>query len=65
MKIQFTLLVEESKQLIALGTTEHPKMKRAFEKGKIVLKGSTTVSLRVKYQEKRKKESRISLKVLS
>ncbi|SKC70286.1 AroM family protein [Maledivibacter halophilus] len=44
MKIQFTLLVEESKQLIALGTMKHPKLKGAYEKGKIVLKGGTTVS---------------------
>ena len=44
MKIQFTMLVEESKQLIALGTVKHPKVKKALENGKIILKGGTTVS---------------------
>jgi len=44
MKIQFTTLVEESKQLIALGTVQHWKVKKALEKGKIILKGGTTVS---------------------
>lgn len=44
MKIQFTLLVEESKKLIALGTIKHNKVKNALKNGKIMLKGGTTVS---------------------
>ncbi len=43
-KIQCTLNVEEGKQLIALGTCEHPLFKKAVSGGKILLKGGTTVS---------------------
>ena len=44
MKIQVTLMVEESKELIAIGILEHMKMKNAWQNGRIVLKGGTTVS---------------------
>lgn len=43
-KIQFTLTVEEGKQIIALGTCRHRFFKKALSSGKILLKGGTTVS---------------------
>lgn len=43
-KVQVSLLVEESKQLIALGICEHPLLKNSLKDGRVVLKGGTTVS---------------------
>jgi hypothetical protein len=43
-KIQVTLTVEESKELIAKNILNHPKFKQAYESGCLVLKGGTTVS---------------------
>ncbi|MDW7668947.1 MAG: AroM family protein [Bacillota bacterium] len=43
-KIQITLLVEESKELIARGTIEHYLVKKALKQNKVLLKGGTTVS---------------------
>jgi hypothetical protein len=43
-KIQFTLTVEEGKQIIAMGTCEHPLFKRSLSNSRIILKGGTTVS---------------------
>lgn len=42
--IQFTLTVEEGKEIIALGISRHPLFLEAFRKGKVLLKGGTTVS---------------------
>jgi hypothetical protein len=44
MEIQFSLTVSESKRLIAKGVVSLPEVKEAFEQGKIILKGGTTVS---------------------
>ena len=43
-KIQITLSVEDSKELIALATLEHKDIKRALKYNKVILKGGTTVS---------------------
>ncbi len=43
-KIQITLLVEEGKELIAMAITNHPKFQGAKKRGKIILKGGSTVS---------------------
>lgn len=43
-KIQITLTVEESKEIIALGMLNHPAFLNSVEKGKILFKGGTTVS---------------------
>ncbi|MFZ5753637.1 MAG: AroM family protein [Bacillota bacterium] len=43
-RVQFTLTVEEGKQLIARGVAQHPLLKNALINGKVVLKGGTTVS---------------------
>lgn len=43
-KIQVTLLVEESKELIARAVVHHKDVKKSLESGKVVLKGGTTVS---------------------
>ncbi|MEL7650156.1 MAG: AroM family protein [Sedimentibacter sp.] len=43
-KIQITLTVEESKELIALAVVEHRDLKQALDCGKVLLKGGTTVS---------------------
>lgn len=42
-KIQVTLTVEEGKEIIALGILNHPLLKSALEKGKVLFKGGTTV----------------------
>lgn len=44
MKAQITLTVNESKRLIAKAVISLPKVQNALEKGKIILKGGTTVS---------------------
>lgn len=41
---QITLTVEESKKLIALAVSVHPKVKETLEQGKILFKGGSTVS---------------------
>jgi len=41
---QFTLTVPEAKRVIALGAKELPDVKSAFLKGRIILKGGSTVS---------------------
>lgn len=43
-KIQITLLVEESKELIARAVINHRDVKESLIDGKVVLKGGTTVS---------------------
>jgi hypothetical protein len=43
-KIQITLTVEESKELIARAVLLHPLIRHSKEKGTIILKGGTTVS---------------------
>ncbi|WZL72552.1 AroM family protein [Clostridiaceae bacterium 35-E11] len=43
-KIQVTLLVEESKELIARAVVHHREVKKSLESGRVVLKGGTTVS---------------------
>ncbi|MDK2919634.1 MAG: hypothetical protein PWQ37_2367 [Candidatus Petromonas sp.] len=43
-KIQVTLLVEESKELIARAILEHKKLKTSLKSGKVILKGGTTIS---------------------
>lgn len=43
-KIQFTLTVEEGKQMIANGVARHFLTDRSLKRGKVVLKGGTTVS---------------------
>lgn len=42
--VQLTLEVEESKRLIALGVASHPLVQQTLQKGKVLLKGGTTVS---------------------
>jgi len=44
MKVQIALTVNESKRLIAKAVVSLPEIKNALEKGKILLKGGTTVS---------------------
>ena len=44
MEVQISLTVNESKRLIAKAIVQMPEVKGAFENGKIVLKGGTTVS---------------------
>lgn len=44
MLFQFTLTVPEAKKVIALGAKELPEIRHALQKGKIVLKGGSTVS---------------------
>jgi len=44
MEVQISLTVSESKRLIAKGVVSLPEVKEAFENGRIVLKGGTTVS---------------------
>lgn len=44
MKAQLTLTVNEGKQLIGLAVTELPAVKSALKRGRILLKGGTTVS---------------------
>ena len=44
MEVQISLTVNESKRLIAKAIVRMPEVKGAFENGKIVLKGGTTVS---------------------
>jgi len=44
MKAQITLTVNESKRLIAKAIISLPEVQKAFDKGKILLKGGTTVS---------------------
>ncbi|GFN34972.1 hypothetical protein [Tepidimicrobium xylanilyticum] len=41
---QITLTVEESKKLIAMAVSIHPKVKNVLEKGNILFKGGSTVS---------------------
>jgi len=43
-KIQVTLTVEEGKEIISLGILKHPLLLNSFKNGKIIFKGSTTVS---------------------
>lgn len=43
-RIQITFTVEESKELISLGTIEHESVKKALSSHKVLLKGGTTVS---------------------
>lgn len=43
-KIQITLNVDESKELISLGILEHKDVKKALNNHKVLLKGGTTVS---------------------
>ncbi|QZY56626.1 AroM family protein [Crassaminicella profunda] len=43
-KVQITLLVEESKELIARAVVNHKDVKKSLIGGKVVLKGGTTVS---------------------
>ncbi len=43
-KIQITLNVEESKELISLAVLEHRDVKKALKYNKVILKGGTTVS---------------------
>lgn len=43
-RIQATLTVEEGKELIAMGVVENPLVQEALKKGKVLLKGGTTVS---------------------
>jgi hypothetical protein len=43
-KMQITLLVEESKELISRGTIEHYSVKKAINQNKVLIKGGTTVS---------------------
>jgi hypothetical protein len=45
MKVQIALTVNESKRLIAKAVVSLPEIKNALEKGKILLKGGTTVSV--------------------
>lgn len=42
--LQITLMVEEAKELIAMAITNHPMVKKVMQRGKLVLKGGTTVS---------------------
>lgn len=44
MRIQFTLTALQAKWMIAKGVCCLPSVKNAFEKGRIILKGGTTVS---------------------
>ncbi|MGB9553739.1 MAG: hypothetical protein ACPL7L_05135, partial [bacterium] len=44
MLFQFTLTVSEAKKVIAMGAMELPEVKLAFQEGRIVLKGGSTVS---------------------
>jgi len=44
MEVQISLTVNESKRLIAKAMVQMPEVKGAFESGRIVLKGGTTVS---------------------
>jgi len=44
MKVQIALTVNESKRMIAKAVVSLPEIKNALEKGKILLKGGTTVS---------------------
>ena len=44
MEVQISLTVSESKRVIAKGVVSLPEVKEAFENGKIILKGGTTVS---------------------
>ncbi len=44
MKAQITLTVNEAKRMIAKGLAGHPAIRTALSKGKIFLKGGTTVS---------------------
>lgn len=44
MKAQITLTVNEAKRIIAKGLSKHPAVQAALHKGKIFLKGGTTVS---------------------
>jgi hypothetical protein len=44
MEVQISLTVSESKRLIAKGVVSLHEVKEAFENGKIILKGGTTVS---------------------
>ncbi len=44
MRIQFTLTSAEGKRMIAKGVSSLERVKKALEKGNIVLKGGTTVS---------------------
>lgn len=43
-KLQVTLTVEESKEIISLGLMKHKTFVNSLERGKILLKGGTTVS---------------------
>lgn len=43
-RIQITLLVEEAKELIARAVIEHRDLQDSLTKGKVVLKGGTTIS---------------------
>jgi len=45
MRIQLTLTVPESKRFIAKGIGERVDVKHAYEHGKILFKGGTTVSV--------------------
>ena len=44
MKTQITLSVAEAKRLIAKAVVQLPEVKQALQKGKVLLKGGTTVS---------------------
>ena len=44
MEIQISLTVNESKRLIAIAIAQLPEVKTAYENGKIILKGGTSVS---------------------